>query len=294
MEYISVSKCAEQWGISDRAIRKYCSEGRIEGAVLIGKTWNIPVIAKKPERKKRICKHNLGKILQEEMLAHRKGGIYHKVQIELTYNSNHMEGSKLTHDETMYIYETNTIGIENKSYRVDDIIETVNHFRCVDYIIKNYDKKITENFIKHLHFLLKVNTSDNTKDWFKVGNYKTLPNEVGGEETTTPENVSKEMKNLISEYKEKNTLQELLEFHVHFEKIHPFQDGNGRVGRLILFKECLKNDIVPFIIEDDVKLFYYRGLKEWSREKGYLTNTCLTCQDCFKRYLDYFKIEYKV
>ncbi|MBR1740572.1 MAG: Fic family protein [Lachnospiraceae bacterium] len=234
----------------------------------------------------------LGDILQEEMRHRRKGGIYHKVQIELTYNSNHIEGSRLTHEETRYIYETNTIGLENKSYNVDDIMETVNHFRCIDYMIEHYREELTEKIIKELHYILKVNTSDSTRAWFSVGDYKKLPNEVGEKETSLPEKVSDDMRELIWEYhrKDEKSLEDILEFHVRFERIHPFQDGNGRVGRLLLFKECLKNQIVPFIIEDDVKLFYYRGLKEWGQENGYLTDTCLSCQDQFKKYLDYFRI----
>lgn len=288
MNYISSLECAKKWGLSDRTVRNYCKDGKIEGVFLTGKTWNIPETANKPERKR---KYEIARILQEEMLDHRKGGLYHKVQIELTYNSNHIEGSKLTHDETMYIYETNTIGIENKSYKVDDIIETVNHFRCVDYIIKNYDKKLSEKIIKQLHYILKVNTSDNSKDWFAVGDYKRMPNQVGNMETSLPEDIPRDMQNLLDDYSGK-TLDAILDFHVRFERIHPFQDGNGRVGRLILFKECIKNGIVPFIIEDDVKMFYYRGLNEWGNENGYLKDTCLTCQDRFKKYLDYFRIKY--
>lgn len=286
MRYISSIECAEKWGISDRTVRNYCKSGKIEGAVLIGKTWNIPEIAKKPSRNR---KFEIARVLQEEMQNHRRGGLYHKVQIEFAYNSNHMEGSQLTHDETMYIYETNTIGIENKLYNVDDIIETVNHFRCVDYIIKNYQKKLSEKMIKQLHYMLKINTSDSNKDWFAVGDYKRMPNQVGNIETSLPENVSGEMGRLLDGYSGK-TLEDLLDFHVRLERIHPFQDGNGRVGRLILFKECLRNHIIPFIIEEDVKMFYYRGLNEWGSENGYLKDTCLACQDRFQKYLDYFRI----
>lgn len=291
MEFMSSLECAEKWGVSDRTVRNYCREGRIEGAYLIGKTWNIPIDAVKPQRRVKSDK-SLGMILQEEMNYKKKGGIYHRIQIDLTYNSNHMEGSRLTHEETRYIYETNTIGIENKTYKVDDIIETINHFRCIDYIIKNYNKKLTEKMIKEIHYILKVNTSDNLKEWFKAGDYKELPNEVGGQTTALPEDVPKEMENLLWNYKDNNDLIDLLSFHVKFEKIHPFQDGNGRVGRLILFKECLKNNIVPFIIGDDIKMFYYRGLQQWNKDQVYLRDTCLMCQDRFKQILDYFRIKY--
>ena len=232
--------------------------------------------------------------LKVEKKSSIKGGIYHKIQIELTYNSNHIEGSKLTHDQTRYIFETNTIGIENDTLNVDDIIETSNHFKCIDMIIDCAKYKLTEKFIKELHLTLKSGTSDSRKDWFNVGEYKKLPNEVGGNETASPETVSQEMKSLLSEYNQKNvhTLEEIINFHYNFEAIHPFQDGNGRVGRLIMFKECLKNNIVPFIIDDNMKIFYYRGLSEWKRERGYLIDTCLSAQDKFKAYLQYFKIPY--
>lgn len=233
-------------------------------------------------------------ILQEEKSSGYAGGIYHKTQIELTYNSNHIEGSSLTHEQTRYIFETNTIGVEDGSLNVDDVIETANHFRLVSLIIDNAKSVLTEEFIKKLHLLLKNGTSDSRKDWFAVGDYKKLPNEVGGMNTTLPEDVPKKMKELLDEYnaKEEKSLDDVLDFHVKFEKIHPFQDGNGRVGRLIMFKECLKYNIVPFIIEDDLKMFYYRGLAEWKTEKGYLRDTCLTAQDRYKAYLDYFRIGY--
>lgn len=231
-------------------------------------------------------------ILQEEKSSGYSGGIYHKTQIELTYNSNHIEGSSLTYEQTRYIFETNTIGVEDGSLNVDDVIETANHFRLVSLVIDNAKSVLTEEFIKELHLLLKNGTSDSRKDWFAVGDYKKLPNEVGGMHTTPPEEVSGKMKELLNGYnvKEEKSLEDILDFHVKFEKIHPFQDGNGRVGRLIMFKECLKYDIVPFIIEDDLKMFYYRGLAEWDIERGYLRDTCLTAQDRYKAYLDYFRI----
>ena len=233
-------------------------------------------------------------ILQEEKSSGYSGGIYHKTQIELTYNSNHIEGSSLTHEQTRYIFETNTIGTETGSINVDDVIETANHFRLVSLIIDNAKSVLTEEFIKQLHLILKTGTNASRKEWFTVGNYKKLPNEVGGRNTVIPEEVSDKMKELLNKYnaKEKINFEDILDFHVKFEKIHPFQDGNGRVGRLIMFKECLKHNIVPFIIEDDLKMFYYRGLAEWETEKGYLRDTCLTAQDRYKAYLDYFRIGY--
>ena len=296
MRYFSVAEMAKKWDVSERSVRNYCAHGRVPGAFITGKTWNIPENAKKPERsnKKKEKKTTLLDILLDEKANKYSGGIYHKTQIDLTYNSNHMEGSRLTHDQTRYIFETNTIGIEKEVLNVDDVIETANHFRCIDMIIDYAKATLTENFIKKLHLVLKNGTSDSRKDWFVVGNYKKLPNEVGGMETALPEEVADRMKKLLSEYnnQEEKTLEDILNFHVKFECIHPFQDGNGRVGRLIMFKECLKYNIVPFIIEDNLKMFYYRGLKEWNNEKGYLTDTCLTAQGRYKAYLDYFRIAY--
>lgn len=296
MRYFSVAEMAKKWDVSERSVRNYCAHGRVPGAFITGKTWNIPENAKKPERsnKKKEKKTTLLDILLDEKANKYSGGIYHKTQIDLTYNSNHMEGSRLTHDQTRYIFETNTIGIEKEVLNVDDVIETANHFRCIDMIIDYAKATLTENFIKKLHLVLKNGTSDSRKDWFVVGDYKKMPNEVGGMETALPEEVADRMKKLLSEYnnQEEKALEDILNFHVKFECIHPFQDGNGRVGRLIMFKECLKYNIVPFIIEDNLKLFYYRGLKEWNNEKGYLTDTCLTAQDKYKAYLDYFRIEY--
>lgn len=297
MRYLSVVQIAEKWNISERSVRNYCANGRVNGAFLTGKTWNIPEDAEKPERSnhKKTQHHTLLDILREQKESKYPGSIYHKTQIELTYNSNHMEGSRLTYDQTRYIFETNTIGIENEVINVDDVIETANHFRCVDLIIENAGARLTEKFIKELHLILKNGTADSRKEWFAVGNYKKLPNEVGGMETILPEDVPGKMKALLAEYNAKGVkvLKDILEFHVKFERIHPFQDGNGRVGRLIMFKECLKYNIVPFIIEDNLKLYYYRGLKEWNHEKGYLTDTCLAAQDKYKTYLDFFRIVYE-
>ncbi len=296
MGYQSVAETAKKWNISERSVRNYCANGRIEGAFLTGKTWNIPEDAKKPERKNKKKKQpvTLLEILREQKTSKYTGGIYHKTQIDLTYNSNHMEGSRLTHDQTKYIFETNTIRITDEVLNVDDVIETTNHFRCIDLIIDRAQISLSDKLIKELHFLLKYGTSDSRKEWFNVGDYKKLPNEVGGMHTSLPEEVAEKMKMLLEEYnkKEEKTFEDILEFHVKFERIHPFQDGNGRVGRLIMFKECLKHNIVPFIIEDNLKMFYYRGLSEWDYEKGYLIDTCLTAQDRYKAVLDYFRIKY--
>lgn len=296
MNYLSVAEIAKKWNMSQRTVRNYCAQNKIPGTFLTGKTWNIPDNAMKPIRinaHTAVPKTLLG-MMQTERSAKTSGGIYHKVQIELTYNSNHMEGSRLTHDQTRNIFETNTIGAFGESMNVDDIVETANHFKCIDMIIKQAKYALSEKFIKELHLMLKSGTSDARRDWFSVGDYKRTPNEVSGNETTPPEEVSTAMGALLAEYnaaKEK-TLEEIMDFHVRFESIHPFQDGNGRVGRLIMFKECLRNGIVPFIIYDDAKMYYYRGLQEWSREKKYLTDICLAAQDEFKKYLDYFRIAY--
>ena len=261
MRYLSVAEIAKKWSISERSVRNYCAHGRVQGAFLTGKTWNIPENAEKPERSNKRKEHSptLLDILQEQKASKYFGGIYHKTQIDLTYNSNHIEGSRLTHDQTRYIFETNTIGIENEVLNVDDVIETASHFRCIDMIIDHAKSALTEKFIKELHLTLKSGTSDSRKDWFAVGDYKKMPNEVGGMDTALPEEVAGKMKALLTTYN---------------------------------VKEDLKYNIVPFIIEDNLKMFYYRGLKEWDNEKGYLTDTCLTAQDQYKAYLDYFRILY--
>ena len=295
MKYISVNQFAEKYGISERTVRNYCAKGKIVGAFLTGKTWNIPADAVLPKRgTAKEAPSPLLKAFREQKASRLKGSIYHRTQIDLTYNSNHIEGSRLTHDQTRYIFETNTIGITDNSVNVDDIVETVNHFRCIDYIIDHTEERLTEDYIKHLHLLLKTGTSDSRKDWFAVGDYKRLPNEVGGQETCPPEEVHKQLKALLNDYNQHHlkSFEDILDLHVRFEQIHPFQDGNGRVGRLLMFKECLANGIVPFIISDELKMFYYRGLKEWGRVNGYLTDTCLTAQDQYKVLLRYFKIPY--
>ena len=292
MEYISVVKFAEKYGVSERTVRNYCAENKIDGAFLTGKTWNIPVDAVLPTRKNRARISPLLQRMRQEKEAHLKGGIYHRTQIDLTYNSNHIEGSRLTKEQTRFIFETNTLGITSEDTRIDDIMETVNHFRCIDYIIDHATDQITEIHIKQLHKILKTNTSDSQKSWFAVGDYKRLANEVGGKETARPEDVHKRLKSLLSKYYKIKTitLENILDFHVEFERIHPFQDGNGRIGRLLIFWQCLQSGIVPFIITEDLRLFYYRGLQNWGHTNGYLTDTCLSAQDNYQALLDYFGI----
>ena len=293
MEYISVSQFAEKYSISERTARNYCATGKIEGAFLTGKTWNIPADAELPRRSKRKMSPLLA-ALREQKEMRMKGGIYHRTQIDLTYNSNHIEGSRLTKEQTRYIFETNTLGITSENTRIDDIMETVNHFRCIDYVIDHATDKITETHIKQLHLILKTNTSDSHKPWFAVGDYKRLANAVGEEETAQPEEVHKKMKALLATYHaiQKIQFDDILDFHVRFERIHPFQDGNGRVGRLIMFWQCLQSNTVPFIITDDLRLFYYGGIQNWGNINGYLRDTCLTAQDNFKGVLDYYRISY--
>ena len=293
MDLITVTQYAQMHGLPERTVRNWCNAGKMQGAFLAGKTWNIPADAPLP-RKGKPKVSALLKRLSEEKDGRVSGGIYHRTQIDLTYNSNHIEGSRLTHDQTQYIFETNTIGITDDAVNVDDIVETTNHFRCIDLIIDRAQERLSESMVKELHKILKTGTSDSRKEWFIVGDYKKLPNEVGGRETCPPEQVHAQMRLLLSEYnaKKEKTLEDIIDLHQRFELIHPFQDGNGRVGRLIMFKECLANGIVPFIITEELKLFYYRGLSEWGHINGYLTDTCLTAQDNYKSLLDYFKIKY--
>lgn len=293
--FISVKEWADTHGVSERTARNYCASGKIEGAFIVGKTWNVPADASLPNRKSKFKISPLLRTLRNQKTAKLPSGIYHRIQIDLTYNSNHIEGSRLTHEQTRYIFETNTIGVTDNPVNVDDIIETTNHFRAIDYIIENTEEKLTEQFIKHLHYLLKSGTSDESKSWFNVGDYKKLPNEVGGNETASPEMAHREMKALLKEYHSKKSLslEDIIDFHHKFERIHPFQDGNGRVGRLIMFRECLRVDIVPFIITEDLKWYYYRGLQNWPSTKGYLMDTCLLAQDNFKIILDHFRIKYE-
>ena len=292
MEYISASQFAQKYGISERTARNYCAKGKIEGAFLTGKTWNIPAEAALPKRGKKKLFPLLSALRDQKEIG-MKGGIYHRVQIDLTYNSNHIEGSRLTKEQTRFIFETSTLGVTTENTRIDDIMETVNHFRCIDYVIDHATDKITEAHVKQLHLLLKTNTSDSQKSWFAVGDYKRLANSVGEEETARPEEVHKQMKALLLSYYsiECPDFDALLDFHVRFERIHPFQDGNGRIGRLLLFWQCLQVGIVPFIITEDLRLFYYRGIQNWGKINGYLRDTCLTAQDSFKGLLDYFGIK---
>lgn len=297
IEYISVKETAKIWNLSERSIRNYCAQGRVIGAIQENGTWKIPLNAEKPDRRIRHVKSakSLLEVLKREKEAGLKGGIYHKIQIELTYNSNHIEGSKLSHEQTQFIFETKTTGVSDRTVKVDDIVETVNHFRCIDLVIEGAHTKLSESFIKQLHYILKSGTADSLKSWFKVGDYKLVENEVGGTAAALPENTAFEMKELLKEYNAKTeiTFDDILDFHVRFEKIHPFQDGNGRVGRLIMFKECLKHNIVPFIITEELKMFYYRGLRNWNSERGFLRDTCLSAQDEMKEELCYFGIEYE-
>lgn len=237
-----------------------------------------------------VDKNSLLYTLRDEKRIQLKGGLYHQTQVQFAYNSNHIEGSRLTEEQTRYIYETNTIGIEQEPARIDDIIETVNHFQCFDYMLDCADNVLTEKIIKKFHAILKNNTSDSRLEWFNIGDYKQRANMVSDSKTTPPSQVKKEIQRLLFDYQQKEyiTFEDIVEFHYHFEKIHPFQDGNGRVGRLIMFKECLKHNIVPFIIDETYKLYYYRGLKEFDVERGYLIDTCLSAQDRYKVLLDYF------
>jgi Fic family protein len=291
--YISVSRFAEKYGVKERTARNYCATGKIEGAFLTGKTWNIPADAALPKKGKAKLSPLLERLRQEKQ-GRLKGGIYHRTQIDLTYNSNHIEGSRLTKEQTRFIFETNTLGATSENTRIDDILETVNHFRCIDYVIDHATDKVTETHIKQLHRILKANTSDSQKDWFVVGDYKKLPNEVGEEKTVEPKAVHKHMTKLVSDFNSKGaiSLDDVIDFHVKFERIHPFQDGNGRVGRLLMLCHCLQNRIVPFIISEELRLFYYRGIQKWGRVNEFMQDTCLTAQDNYKALLDYFKIKY--
>lgn len=296
MDYISIAEFAGKHGVSERTVRNWCASGKMEGAFLTGKTWNVPEDASLPGRKNAKARKEflLLSRLREEKSSRLKGGIYHRTQIDLTYNSNHIEGSRLSHEQTRYIYETNTIGISDGTVNVDDIVETVNHFRCIDYIIDHAQDKLTEGMIKEIHRILKTGTSDSRKSWFNVGDYKKLPNEVGGNQTCPPAKVHSMLSVLLKSYnsKKQKTLVDIIDFHKQFESIHPFQDGNGRTGRLVMFKECLANGIVPFIITDDLKYFYYRGLQNWPDIPGYLRDTCLTAQDKYAELLAYFEIKH--
>lgn len=291
------NEVADILGVKSATISKYESntlEPNIESIKKIAEIFEISIDELlKDEEEFNISKYNILGILREQKNMKLKGNLYHNTQITFAYNTNHIEGSKLTEDQTRYIYETNTLLAEKDSVTdLDDILETANHFKLVDYMLDIADKKLTENMIKEFHRILKEGTSNGRKDWFVVGDYKKLSNEVGGLKTTEPKNVERDMKKLLEWYDslEQVTIKEIIEFHAKFEKIHPFQDGNGRVGRIIAFKECLKNNIVPFIILDKDKLFYYRGLNQYqnNKEKGFLIDTCLNAQDQYTEMLKYY------
>lgn len=276
-------------GISSRTIAKIGRNEKVSERVLVKIAAFLDC---KPED---ICRNITDNIvlqtLRDEKSIRMSGGLYHELQVRMTYNSNHIEGSRLSEDQTRLIFETNTMDV-GEGIPVDDIIETVNHFRAIDYVIDHAEEPLTENIVKELHHILKQGTMDSSLPWFAVGDYKKRANVVGGRETAKPKDVPVRMKSLLSDYESIDlvTIDDIIRFHYAFERIHPFQDGNGRVGRLIALKECLRFDIVPFIIEDSKKMFYYRGLSEWEREKGYLTDTCLDGQDTFKRLLAMFDI----
>ena len=285
------SELTKELGISSRTIAKIGKGERLADHVILRLCDFLG--CKKEDIFVQICDNKVLQALREEKNAKISGGIYHETQVRLTYNSNRIEGSKLSEDQTRLIFETNTIGAE-EGIPVDDIIETANHFRAIDYIIDCAEEPLTERIIKELHRLLKTGTKDSHLSWFNVGEYKSKPNVVGGKETTTPSKVPEAMKKLVDAYSQMTdvSFEDIIKFHHDFEKIHPFQDGNGRVGRLIAFKEALRFDIVPFIIEDSKKMFYYRGLKEWNNEKGFLIETCLDGQDTYKALLRYFGIPF--
>ncbi|MCR5227029.1 MAG: Fic family protein [Eubacterium sp.] len=240
-----------------------------------------------------ISENEILQILRDEKDVRLSGGLYHELQVRMTYNSNHIEGSKLSEDQTRLIFETNTVDVGD-GVSVDDILETVHHFRAIDYVIDIAEEELNEDIIKKLHYILKHDTKDSMLSWFAVGDYKKRANVVGGRKTTKPADVHKAMKALLEEYntKEKKTIEDIITLHAEFEYIHPFQDGNGRVGRLVALKECLHHNLIPFIIEDSKKAYYYRGLTEWKNEKGWLIDTCLDGQDTFKNLLDLFDIKY--
>ncbi|MBQ6042785.1 MAG: Fic family protein [Clostridia bacterium] len=287
---IGRSELTKLLGISSRTIAKIGRGEKLSRAVmekLAGYFGCAP-----DQLCRQISDNPVLQILREEKEAKISGGLYHELQVRMTYNSNHIEGSRLTEDQTRLIFETNTLNVGD-GVPVDDVLETVHHFRAIDYVIDCADEPLSEEIVKKLHYILKHDTKDSTLDWFAVGDYKKRPNMVGGRETVKPGDIPKRMKELLDVYnaKDKVAVEDVIAFHAAFEKIHPFQDGNGRVGRLIALKECLRHNVVPFLIEDSKKAFYYRGLSEWDVEKGWLTDTCLDGQDTFKRLLDSFNIE---
>ena len=298
MRSISSAEYAEKHLKSVTSVRKLCASGRISGAAKEKGRWMLPEESLPHETEQRQPELPMGLLerLRLEQDANLPGGIYHKLQVELTYHSNRIEGSALTLEQIRSVFENGTVTSETgETLRVDDLIETINHFRCIDRILEDTESPLTEELICALHRQLKTGTRDSQKDWFAVGAYKRLPNEVGGQSTTPPKRVAREMKRLLASYETgaEHSLEDLLEFHVCFERIHPFQDGNGRVGRLILFRECLRYGIVPFIVDERHKQFYYRGIREWDRMRGYLRDTCLLLQDDFRAVLSYFEIPFE-
>ena len=287
---IGRSELTKKLGISSRTVAKIGKGEKLSRAVM---EKLAEFLSCSPEELVREISDNpVLQILREENDAKISGGLYHELQVRMTYNSNHIEGSRLTEEQTRFIFETNTLNVGD-GVPVDDILETVHHFRAIDYVIDRADEPLSEEIVKKLHYILKHDTKDSSLDWFAVGEYKKRPNVVGGKETVKPKDVPARMKELLDAYNVKSEvkIEDVIAFHAAFEKIHPFQDGNGRVGRLIALKECLRHNIVPFLIEDGKKAFYYRGLAEWDNEKGYLTDTCLDGQDAFRLLLKTFEIE---
>jgi len=287
---INKSDLTRLLGLSSRTIAKISKGKKLSNNTII--RISDYLLCEPQEIYRVVSDNHILQILRDEKNAGISGGLYHELQIRMTYNSNHIEGSKLTEEQTRMIFETNTIGAEN--IPVDDILETVHHFRAIDYVIDNAEENLTEEFIKHLHLIIKRDTLDSTLPWFMVGDYKRRVNAVGGRKTANPSEVPKKMKKLMEQYSEtkEKTIENIIAFHAEFERIHPFQDGNGRVGRLIILKECLHYNVIPFIIEDSKKYFYYRGLDRWETENGYLIDTCLDGQDTFKSLLDMFEIKH--
>ncbi len=288
---IGKTELSTQLGLSTRTVAKIAKGERLSKASIQKISDLVGVPSELLMRE--VSDNKILQILRDEKEANLSGGLYHEIQVRMTYNSNHIEGSKLSEDQTRYIFETNTIDAGD-GIPVDDILETVHHFRAIDYVIDNAEEILTEDIIKKLHYILKQYTKDSTFSWFAVGDYKKRANMVGGKKTTKPADVHRAMEKLLNEYniKENVTIEDIISFHAEFELIHPFQDGNGRVGRLIVLKECLRHNIIPFIIEDTKKNYYYRGLNEWKNKKGWLTDTCLDGQDAFKKLLDELEIKY--
>lgn len=290
-KHIGRSELSSALGLSSRTIAKISKGQRLSERSIqkIADYLGFP----KEELFREISENKILQILRDEKDMGLSGSLYHVLQVKMTYNSNHIEGSMLSEEQTRLIFETNTVD-SGEGILVDDILETVHHFRAIDYVIDSAEKPLSEEIIKKLHYILKHDTKDSTLSWFAVGDYKKKANMVGGKETSKQSEVHSHMKALLDIYnsKERITIEDIIAFHAEFEQIHPFQDGNGRVGRLVALKECLNHNILPFIIEDSKKGFYYRGLSQWQTEKGFLTDTCLDGQDTFKRLLDMLEIKY--